>query len=47
MVVVEPVLVIAVDYRNWTHAGRIRHPRFKGFTDDVAESVTWKLEGPG
>ena len=44
---VEPVLVAAVGYRNWTTAGRIRHPRFKGFTDDVAEALTWEAEGPG
>lgn len=43
---VEPALVAAVGYRNWTTAGRIRHPRFKGFTDDPAESVTWESEGP-
>lgn len=47
MTPVEPVLVAAVDYRNWTNAGRLRHPRFKGFTEDVTESVTWRLEGPG
>lgn len=47
MTPVEPVLVAAVDYRNWTNAGRIRHPRFKGFTDDDAETLTWELEGPG
>ena len=44
---VEPLLVAAVAYRNWTTAGRIRHPRFKGFTDDAAESPTWESEGPG
>jgi bifunctional non-homologous end joining protein LigD len=43
---VEPLLVAAVGYRNWTTAGRIRHPRFKGFTDDPAEAVTWESEGP-
>jgi bifunctional non-homologous end joining protein LigD len=43
---VEPVLVAAVAYRNWTNAGRIRHPRFKGFTDDPADEATWEAEGP-
>jgi bifunctional non-homologous end joining protein LigD len=43
---VEPVLVAAVAYRNWTVAGRIRHPRFKGFTDDPVDGVTWEQEGP-
>ena len=47
MTPVEPVLIAAVDYRNWTNAGRIRHPRFKGFTDDDPGAVTWEREGPG
>jgi bifunctional non-homologous end joining protein LigD len=47
LVPVEPLLVAAVAYRNWTNAGRIRHPRFKGFADDPAESLTWESEGPG
>ncbi len=46
MTAVEPVLVAAVEYRNWTTAGRIRHPRFKGFTDDDPAQVTWEREGP-
>ena len=46
MAAVEPVLVAAVAYRNWTTAGRVRHPRFKGFTEDPPESVTWEQEGP-
>jgi bifunctional non-homologous end joining protein LigD len=46
MTAVEPALVAAVDYRNWTTAGRIRHPRFKGFTDDAVDAVTWEQEGP-
>lgn len=47
MTPVEPVLVAAVAYRNWTNAGRVRHPRFKGFTGDAVEEVTWEKEGPG
>lgn len=43
---VEPTLVAAVDYRNWTNAGRVRHPRFKGFTDDPVAEITWDREGP-
>lgn len=42
---VEPALVVAVGYRNWTGAGRLRHPRFRGFTDDPVEAVTWETEG--
>jgi bifunctional non-homologous end joining protein LigD len=42
---VEPSLVAAIGYRNWTTAGRLRHPRFKGFTDDPAAELTWEAEG--
>lgn len=44
---VEPSLVAAVGYRNWTAAGRLRHPVFKGFTDDDLDTITWETEGPG
>lgn len=47
MTPVEPVLVAAVGYRNWTGAGRLRHPRFKGFTDDAPGAITVAAEGPG
>jgi bifunctional non-homologous end joining protein LigD len=43
---VEPVLVARVAYREWTAAGRIRHPRFEGFTGDPPEAATWSAEGP-
>jgi len=43
---VEPTLVAAVGYRNWTAAGRLRHPVFKGFADDDPEAITWEMEGP-
>lgn len=31
---VEPLLVASIGYRDTTAAGRLRHPRFRGFTDD-------------
>ena len=43
---VEPRLVAMVRYKQWTAAGRVRAPSFKGFTDDQVESVTWSREGP-
>lgn len=43
---VEPALVAAIGFRNWTAAGRLRHPRFKGFTDDPVSEITWGIEGP-
>ncbi len=43
---VEPQLVAMVGYKEWTSAGRLRAPRFVGFTDDDPLSVTWEAEGP-
>lgn len=44
---VEPQLVAQVEFKDWTSAGRLRAPSFKGFTDDPVEAVTWEAEGPG
>jgi bifunctional non-homologous end joining protein LigD len=32
---VEPVLVASVGYGEWTQAGTLRHPRYKGLRDDI------------
>lgn len=44
---VHPQLVAVVQYKEWTEAGRLRAPSFKGFTTDPPETVTWQAEGPG
>jgi len=41
---VVPSLVAAVEYKEWTTAGRLRAPSFKGFTDEPADR--WENEGP-
>ena len=43
---VAPTLVAVVQYKEWTTAGRLRGPSFKGFTDHPAAAVTWDTEGP-
>ena len=43
---VEPALVASIGYRDWTSAGRLRHPRFRGFTGDPVEGITLSAEGP-
>ncbi|NNC91892.1 MAG: hypothetical protein HKN80_05320 [Acidimicrobiia bacterium] len=43
---VEPTLVALVAFKEWTRAGKLRAPSFKGFTDDEWEAVTWSAEGP-
>jgi bifunctional non-homologous end joining protein LigD len=44
---VDPRLVAVVEYRNWTAAGRLRRPVFKGFAEDDPDGITWEAEGPG
>jgi len=43
---VNPILVALVQYKEYTSAGRLRGPSFKGFTDDDVGLVTWEREGP-
>lgn len=44
---VEPVIVIGVEYKEWTHDNHLRAPVFKGVETVPAEAVTWAEEGPG
>ncbi len=41
---VEPRLVAMVQYKEFTGAGRLRGPSFKGFTDDDPRSIAWADE---
>lgn len=43
---VSPQLVAVVRFKQWTAAGRLRAPSFKGFSDYPLQSVTWSSEGP-
>lgn len=43
---VVPHLVAEVEYRQWTSAGRLRAPSFKGFSDREHHSVRWRRDGP-
>lgn len=43
---VAPALVAVIQYKEWTAAGRLRGPSFKGFTDHPIDQVTWDAEGP-
>ncbi|MCI0679573.1 MAG: non-homologous end-joining DNA ligase [Actinobacteria bacterium] len=42
---VEPVIVIEVEYKEWTHDHHLRAPVYKGVDDTPAEEVTWESEG--
>ncbi|RZV43573.1 MAG: hypothetical protein EX267_08015 [Acidimicrobiia bacterium] len=43
---IEPSLVALVQFKEWTRAGKLRAPSFKGFTDDEWSTTTWAEEGP-
>lgn len=43
---VAPHLVARVEFKEWTKAGRLRAPSFKGFVADPVEEITWEAEGP-
>ena len=41
-----PHLVAEIAFKQWTAAGRLRAPSFKGISDRQTETVTWEAEGP-
>lgn len=43
---VDPQLVAEIEFKEWTSAGRLRAPSFKGFSDRPQNEVTWAVEGP-
>jgi bifunctional non-homologous end joining protein LigD len=43
---VEPGLVVSIEYKEWTAAGRLRAPVWKGVLGDPCEEITWEAEGP-
>jgi bifunctional non-homologous end joining protein LigD len=42
---VEPVIVIEVEYKEWTHDQHLRAPVYKGVDDTPPGEVTWEGEG--
>ncbi len=44
---VEPVIIIDVEYKEWTRDHRLRAPVFKGADGGDPDDVTWDTEGPG
>jgi bifunctional non-homologous end joining protein LigD len=41
----EPVIVIGVEYKEWTHDSHLRAPVYKGIDDTPSHLVTWAGEG--
>ncbi len=44
---VEPAIVVAVEYKEWTHDFHLRAPVYKGIEMDDPDTITWAAEGPG
>ncbi len=44
---VTPALLVRVEFKEWTGAGRLRAASFKGLVAEPPASVTWRTEGPG
>lgn len=44
---VDPGLVIAVEYKEWTRDDRLRAPVYKGLESVPSSEVTWESERPG
>jgi bifunctional non-homologous end joining protein LigD len=43
---VDPVLVVEIEYREWTPYQRLRAPVFKGMSEITAKEASWEAEGP-
>ncbi|NEJ73763.1 ATP-dependent DNA ligase [Rhizobium phaseoli] len=43
-VLVEPKLVAEIEYRAWTHDGKLRHASYKGLRDAADEAAVYDLE---
>jgi len=43
---VHPHLVAEIAFKQWTSAGRLRAPSFKGFSERHHDQVTWDEDGP-
>lgn len=44
---VEPEMVVAVEFKEWTRDNRLRAPVFKGVEISDPSTATWEEEGPG
>ncbi|MGW9949822.1 ATP-dependent DNA ligase [Rhizobium leguminosarum] len=43
-VFVHPNLVAEIEYRAWTHDGKLRHPSYKGLRDAADNAAVYELE---
>ncbi|ARQ57009.1 ATP-dependent DNA ligase domain-containing protein [Rhizobium sp. Kim5] len=43
-VFVDPMLVAEIEYRAWTHDGKLRHQSYKGLRDAHDEAAVYDLE---
>ncbi|NKE92305.1 ATP-dependent carboligase [Rhizobium phaseoli] len=41
---IKPKLVAEIEYRGWTHDGKLRHPTYKGLRDAADNAAVYELE---
>ncbi|ANM03229.1 ATP-dependent DNA ligase domain-containing protein [Rhizobium phaseoli] len=41
---IKPKLVAEIEYRGWTHDGKLRHPSYKGLRDAADNAAVYELE---
>ncbi|MBX5029363.1 hypothetical protein HJB69_12405 [Rhizobium lentis] len=41
---IKPKLVAEIEYRAWTHDGKLRHPSYKGLRDDQDNAAIYEIE---
>ncbi|WP_246717786.1 hypothetical protein [Rhizobium aethiopicum] len=40
---IKPTLVAEIEYRSWTHDGKLRHPSYKGLRDPADNSAIYEF----
>ncbi|MBY3066219.1 hypothetical protein HFO74_22830 [Rhizobium laguerreae] len=43
-VFIDPKLVAEIEYRAWTHDGKLRHASYKGLRDAADEAAVYEVE---
>ncbi|NLS03815.1 ATP-dependent DNA ligase [Rhizobium sp. P32RR-XVIII] len=43
-VYVKPILIAEIEYRAWTHDGKLRHASYKGLREEQDEAAIYEIE---
>lgn len=41
---IKPTLVAEIEYRAWTHDGKLRHPSYKGLREERDDAAIYGIE---